>query len=118
MIRRPPRSTLFPYTTLFRSIIVLAWDALRVNRPREGMAVLREMDPERPPARGYPPYWDVLTLLEHLEGDYRAGLADAMHGRRQYPDRLITLSDEERALAALGRRTAGWRGPGGKTEGG
>src|SRR5260221_4085626 len=26
MIRRPPRSTLFPYTTLFRSILVsLAW---------------------------------------------------------------------------------------------
>src|SRR3712207_7388022 len=24
MIRRPPRSTLFPYTTLFRSILVLA----------------------------------------------------------------------------------------------
>src|SRR3712207_8118276 len=27
MIRRPPRSTLFPYTTLFRSVqTVLAWD--------------------------------------------------------------------------------------------
>src|SRR5438874_13712230 len=25
MIRRPPRSTLFPYTTLFRSIELLAW---------------------------------------------------------------------------------------------
>src|SRR3989475_4687183 len=24
MIRRPPRSTLFPYTTLFRSVLVLA----------------------------------------------------------------------------------------------
>src|SRR2546426_11494701 len=33
MIRRPPRSTLFPYTTLFRS-----WDtaADRVNRPAGG----------------------------------------------------------------------------------
>src|SRR5260370_28665269 len=30
MIRRPPRSTLFPYTTLFRSLpfIVLAWPAV------------------------------------------------------------------------------------------
>src|SRR5258707_11286828 len=27
MIRRPPRSTLFPYTTLFRSIVMLAWAA-------------------------------------------------------------------------------------------
>src|SRR2546430_9994350 len=25
MIRRPPRSTLFPYTTLFRSLLVLAY---------------------------------------------------------------------------------------------
>src|SRR2546421_5526504 len=25
MIRRPPRSTLFPYTTLFRSIVVACW---------------------------------------------------------------------------------------------
>src|SRR5258708_11450837 len=29
MIRRPPRSTLFPYTTLFRSLVGLtAWQAL------------------------------------------------------------------------------------------
>src|SRR5258708_13179136 len=25
MIRRPPRSTLFPYTTLFRSIVLISW---------------------------------------------------------------------------------------------
>src|SRR5260221_10472455 len=25
MIRRPPRSTLFPYTTLFRSLLFLRW---------------------------------------------------------------------------------------------
>src|SRR3712207_9010989 len=25
MIRRPPRSTLFPYTTLFRSFLMVAW---------------------------------------------------------------------------------------------
>src|SRR3712207_367191 len=30
MIRRPPRSTLFPYTTLFRSIILEAWLALAI----------------------------------------------------------------------------------------
>src|SRR2546426_4318840 len=27
MIRRPPRSTLFPYTTLFRSLVILGDDA-------------------------------------------------------------------------------------------
>src|SRR2546425_5172492 len=43
MIRRPPRSTLFPYTTLFRSLVVLVqprrrrglrWGALRLGRTR------------------------------------------------------------------------------------
>src|SRR5438445_12164060 len=29
MIRRPPRSTLFPYTTLFRSLVVGAVDGLQ-----------------------------------------------------------------------------------------
>src|SRR3712207_7044034 len=32
MIRRPPRSTLFPYTTLFRSARVLVADDNAVNR--------------------------------------------------------------------------------------
>src|SRR2546426_8203121 len=29
MIRRPPRSTLFPYTTLFRSVVVEHFDKIR-----------------------------------------------------------------------------------------
>src|SRR3989442_5522066 len=33
MIRRPPRSTLFPYTTLFRSMIPLGWWWLYRTRP-------------------------------------------------------------------------------------
>src|SRR5438874_13228093 len=34
MIRRPPRSTLFPYTTLFRSRVILRWKAkLEPARP-------------------------------------------------------------------------------------
>ena len=38
MIRRPPRSTLFPYTTLFRSAPArpaCRWCAIRLNRPRD-----------------------------------------------------------------------------------
>src|SRR2546430_5752357 len=37
MIRRPPRSTLFPYTTLFRSLPLAAGFAL--NMPRGGVVV-------------------------------------------------------------------------------
>src|SRR2546430_1711815 len=36
MIRRPPRSTLFPYTTLFRSLLRLF--ARRVTAARNGLA--------------------------------------------------------------------------------
>src|SRR2546430_5561812 len=32
MIRRPPRSTLFPYTTLFRSVVFLKRRSLHVHR--------------------------------------------------------------------------------------
>src|SRR2546430_15518687 len=32
MIRRPPRSTLFPYTTLFRSTVVLSGPAAEAGR--------------------------------------------------------------------------------------
>src|SRR3712207_8219260 len=41
MIRRPPRSTLFPYTTLFRSGLQ---DAL-VDRPRRALGVLDASPP-------------------------------------------------------------------------
>src|SRR5256885_2572862 len=48
MIRRPPRSTLFPYTTLFRSVQMLRAerDPLRVTEPRRG-----EQPERRPPTR-------------------------------------------------------------------
>src|SRR3712207_6951049 len=39
MIRRPPRSTLFPYTTLFRSEDVLDLDGLDVDAPQHGALV-------------------------------------------------------------------------------
>src|SRR2546430_2966818 len=46
MIRRPPRSTLFPYTTLFRSLLEIAKlptaenSAIHLN-PRDNVAVAR-----------------------------------------------------------------------------
>src|SRR3712207_7781033 len=45
MIRRPPRSTLFPYTTLFRSIapyFLVAGRFVRVDLPRKIAAARRQ----------------------------------------------------------------------------
>src|SRR5687768_18109343 len=39
MIRRPPRSTLFPYTTLFRSILNEYTSVNSTNYPTEGQPV-------------------------------------------------------------------------------
>src|SRR3712207_8516500 len=43
MIRRPPRSTLFPYTTLFRSAVERVRDPCAVaQRPADRQALLKE----------------------------------------------------------------------------
>src|SRR2546422_1884457 len=50
MIRRPPRSTLFPYTTLFRSVLVIMPTGTEVVSPvwlhygRDGRAVGTQTD--------------------------------------------------------------------------
>src|SRR2546429_5057390 len=43
MIRRPPRSTLFPYTTLFRSIVDAVGDDLGVGLGGEPVAAALEI---------------------------------------------------------------------------
>src|SRR2546426_7368813 len=64
MIRRPPRSTLFPYTTLFRSIFEALWAETYVNPEviKQYIRGIRKAlgdDPEKPsyietfPRRGY-----------------------------------------------------------------
>src|SRR2546421_4320643 len=40
MIRRPPRSTLFPYTTLFRSLITINRNTRWNVRKKEGMELV------------------------------------------------------------------------------
>src|SRR5256885_11162064 len=44
MIRRPPRSTLFPYTTLFRSVLLLAGCVQPAMMPRINFATARVLD--------------------------------------------------------------------------
>src|SRR3712207_7480737 len=57
MIRRPPRSTLFPYTTLFRSVGVpvlrLAVHDVEVGRVDRGVEAVAAADPE--PVRVHDP---------------------------------------------------------------
>src|SRR2546425_7430351 len=54
MIRRPPRSTLFPYTTLFRSLPEARFPSSRSKAPRPAPARTQEEARSRPAAEGAP----------------------------------------------------------------
>src|SRR2546422_8607913 len=82
MIRRPPRSTLFPYTTLFRSRLACRTD----NQPLRASRVS---------ARGYGEvYWrsatcdrDILrrgNTRAELEGDRKSTRLNSSHGYISY----------------------------------
>src|SRR5256886_9816546 len=77
MIRRPPRSTLFPYTTLFRSL----------RRDAHLLHLLRDF---RPVDEGL----DALALGGHQPG---VGLRQGKRERQQQPsENLLHLSSFER----------------------
>src|SRR5258708_13115627 len=72
MIRRPPRSTLFPYTTLFRSLRESVRKMLKENGA--------------PPATGK---WTDIAVLEPVR-DYKARHRSEEHtSELQSPDHLV-----------------------------
>src|SRR3712207_9400380 len=60
MIRRPPRSTLFPYTTLFRSLVIQPWFQTRPGRGRSGAETPIGTGPGRSPS--FVPYFSPALL--------------------------------------------------------
>src|SRR5256885_5374511 len=60
MIRRPPRSTLFPYTTLFRSPVVL----------NSSLGSLGQLDADRQAEGIGPDYLDLISHRAGLQFDY------------------------------------------------
>src|SRR3712207_815619 len=76
MIRRPPRSTLFPYTTLFRSTALRFFFHVTLGRPGFGDRMARIAAPERLPVVLSPE--EVALLLAHAPNlKYRAALSIA-----------------------------------------
>src|SRR2546426_5475955 len=72
MIRRPPRSTLFPYTTLFRSRFSLP-AGLRHPRPHQP----RELGPGRGVRADHPV--ERAAHAGHLEGDRKSTRLNSSH---------------------------------------
>src|SRR2546422_5593224 len=99
MIRRPPRSTLFPYTTLFRSVRV----AVLVG-PRD-----RRREPLRPRLHAHRPDRALRTLVQ--EGDPRmkyfagalvAALAPAGPALAHLTPPLVVVTRRDARVTALG----------------
>src|SRR5258708_15482428 len=79
MIRRPPRSTLFPYTTLFRSkLLVLRRDGLAETRGTPGDGVLMEVAVD-----------GLVGRLEDLLGRREIGRSEEHTSELQSPDHLV-----------------------------
>src|SRR3712207_7432954 len=84
MIRRPPRSTLFPYTTLFRSEFIERYatgDPSEGFTTEEAIAHLREMRDEMSPAEFRRA---MQRTLEHLPPNQRSEEHTSELQSRQY----------------------------------
>src|SRR3989442_6456144 len=94
MIRRPPRSTLFPYTTLFRSYR----DTLRLSERRLQAGDIAELDVARIQAELSATESDALALdrsEEHTsELQSRPHLVCRLLLEQKYISRLMLLSGE------------------------
>src|SRR2546422_6180729 len=95
MIRRPPRSTLFPYTTLFRSLVlhqfrIEANESLIVSLLSEDLGLKPverrgERDARFPPlARGQHPKRRVLGQSLGVVGDRKSTRLNSSHGYISY----------------------------------
>src|SRR3712207_7210980 len=59
MIRRPPRSTLFPYTTLFRSLKAAGIEAVVTGRPKHYYSIYQKMIVR---GRDFTDIWDLVGI--------------------------------------------------------
>src|SRR2546422_1902202 len=79
MIRRPPRSTLFPYTTLFRSLEL--HDHLDALLLAHGAHAEQRLDVDQPDA---PDLHVVLIDIKALFGDRKSTRLNSSHGYISY----------------------------------
>src|SRR3712207_8851817 len=91
MIRRPPRSTLFPYTTLFRSRHV--GERLRVGQ--HGGAVVDAGDGLRLPRR----HGKVLAPFDQLDEDRQSTRLNSSHAHISYA--VFCLKKKHSSPAAI-----------------
>src|SRR3712207_7518777 len=83
MIRRPPRSTLFPYTTLFRSLHVHQWRVDGDGQPLNPDRMVVDLDPGHP--AGLQECAQVaLMVRERLAADRKSTRLNSSHANISY----------------------------------
>src|SRR5207248_10989912 len=90
IIRRPPISTLFPYTTLFRS---RSYDALSHELHMVGVNILEDVEPDRPLKISG-------TEIHHVASAVRGDVVKNTLGRGAMRDRKSTrLNSSHRTIS-------------------
>src|SRR2546428_12037727 len=88
MIRRPPRSTLFPYTTLFRSLLRQGFDPVAESEARKALS----LSPQSP-------------LAHFTLGEFYVYKADYPKALREFQEELAVNPDYAPALTHLDRKS-------------
>src|SRR2546422_5764300 len=97
MIRRPPRSTLFPYTTLFRSaealdgVVLIDEDGEGVDGGADGQRLVAEL---------------LLELVDLGPLDRKSTRLNSSHGYISYA--VFCLKKKKGTRASLGRHLQAW----------
>src|SRR3712207_7063471 len=98
MIRRPPRSTLFPYTTLFRSVDA-GLPQRRAHGPDDAGPV--GVDEEEQVARGVQVHVEAVDLdqLGHLALDRKSTRLNSSHANISYA--VFCLKKKKKSYASI-----------------
>src|SRR2546426_10631131 len=118
MIRRPPRSTLFPYTTLFRSAVLGTFETLGRLRPTVHVVGLIPSTENMPSGTAVKP-GDVITSASgktieviNTDAEGRLILCDALtYAKRYQPACVLDIATLTGAIVvALGHTATGVMG--------
>src|SRR3712207_4622956 len=104
MIRRPPRSTLFPYTTLFRSPVAVKPSsylilALVRGGMTSGYAIKRFIEQQRMEVFWATTFAQIYPELAQLENDGYLTSTEDPHGARQRRAYALTPKGERRLMS-------------------
>src|SRR2546430_7386354 len=98
MIRRPPRSTLFPYTTLFRSLLLVAGSMNAGERSAKGNRFGHQ--------RAWPPCW-TLNLRAPQSIDRSEEHTSELQSQSNLVCRLLLEKKKHRRVLVLSQECAG-----------